>query len=63
MKRPFSETQITVTLKGKEWVTLLARMLRRELSKEGEATYHAASTKLQKQLLGAQTDHNKEQTQ
>lgn len=55
--KPFSEADITVTLTGSEWVTLLARMLRRELSKKGEATYHEATTKLQKQLLTAQTTH------
>ena len=47
---PFPKREVSVTLTGEQWVTLLARILRKDLSPKGERVYHAATTRLQKQL-------------
>jgi hypothetical protein len=52
-KMPFPETDVPVTLTGEEWTTVLARMIRADLSPKGRAVYHAATKKLQAQLLAA----------
>jgi hypothetical protein len=49
--KPFPKRDVTVTLTGEEWTTLLARMINRELSAKGAKVYRQATTKLQQQIL------------
>lgn len=53
--KTFADRDVTVTLTGREWVVILARMVghtnpRYALSTEGAAVYHAAAVKLADQL-------------
>ena len=49
--KPFAKREVPVTLTGEQWVTLLARLLRKDLSPKGMRTYNKAATRLQEQLL------------
>jgi hypothetical protein len=48
--KPFPKRDVAITLTGEQWVTLLARILRKELSPKGERVYHTAATRLNQQL-------------
>lgn len=47
----FSEAEVTVTLLGKEWTTILAKLTNKMLSPQGQAVYKGAQAKLSAQLL------------
>jgi hypothetical protein len=58
-RKPFSERDVTVTLTGAQWVTVLGRILRLDLSPEGERTYHEATKRMEKQILAANKEASK----
>jgi hypothetical protein len=49
----FSNTDVTVTLKGAQWFALMARLANKPLSEEGEAILKRAKTMLATQLQQA----------
>ena len=55
MSDRFPDSDVTVTLKGREWTALLGRIDRpKQLSALGRKTYNEAAGKLGIQLLAAQ---------
>jgi hypothetical protein len=53
---PFPKREVSITLTGEEWVTVLARILGKEMSLKGAKVYRKAADKLNKQLLEASRD-------
>jgi hypothetical protein len=53
MSKPFSERDVSVTLRGDEWAVLLAKIGGKPLSAEGRCIYAAGAKKLGDQLLAA----------
>jgi hypothetical protein len=49
----FSKLDVTVTLTGEEWFTLLSRLVGRDLSPKGLKLYKGAIGKLQSHVLAA----------
>jgi hypothetical protein len=51
--KPFSKREVSITLTGEQWVTLLARILQQPLSPKGAKVYNTAAFQLQRQLGAA----------
>ncbi len=47
----FSDKQITVTMSGRQWFALLARVVGKSLSLDGAKAYNEASAILKEELL------------
>lgn len=53
MAERFGKREVTVTMLGEEWTTIVAKLGGKVLSSEGKAVYVKAAAKLGDQLLAA----------
>ncbi len=55
----FSEMDVTVTMRGEEWFTIMAQLARRDLSLKGKTLLKSGLKKMQEQVVAA-SDANPE---
>lgn len=55
----FGLSEVSVVLTAEEWMTIIARLAQKPLSKAGEEIYKRASVRMQQQMLRASNDYRR----